>query len=337
VSNEAKPATPSVSVLIPAHNEEEYISDCIASVLRTGWPRDRLQILVIDNCSVDSTAKRARIAGADVVPAPAGRIGSVRNVGLAAAKGQFVAYVDGDCEVPTTWLRAAIDLLESQASIGAVGGPCLSPARGTWVQRSLAPSSSGPGFIRPAKAIATSSFIARTSLLREAGGFDETLVSGEDDDMSNRILSRGLALVSASDCHIVHHGYPRTWRDAFKKEIWHGRHHIEVRSEFDLTLILTFVFLAASIALPALLVGVLLTHGMSFLYALAADILLQFAPPFLFTWKRIRQCARDWRLAIPVLGVGYAYFAGHSLGVLANLLERTTSRAQRSTAAARSG
>lgn len=318
--------TRSISVLIPAHNEEEYIGKCIASVLSTGWPREHLEILVIDNCSVDSTAKQARGAGAEVLHAPKGRIGAVRNIGLAAAKGQFVAYVDGDCEVPSTWLHSAVGLLESQASIGAVGGPCLSPAHGTWVERSLAPSAVGPGFVRPVKAIATSSFIARTALLREAGGFDESLISGEDDDMSNRILSRGLGLVSASDCHIVHHGYPQTWGDAFRKEIWHGRHHIEVRSDFDLTLILSFVFLTASIALPFLLADTLLTHGVNSLYALAAGVLLQFIPPLLFALKRIRQSARDWRLAVPVIAVGYAYFAGHSLGVLANLWQRTTSR-----------
>jgi glycosyltransferase involved in cell wall biosynthesis len=324
---------PSVSVLIPAHNEEEYISRCIASVFGTGWPRDQLQILVMDNCSADATARQARTAGADVLHVSMGRIGAVRNVGLAAAQGEFVAYVDGDCEVPPTWLRTAIDLLRADPRIGAIGGPCLSPVDGTWVQRSLAPSKTGSAYVGPAIAIATSSFIARTSLLREAGGFDEALISGEDDDMSNRIRSRGLGLISASDCHIIHHGYPRTWWEAFKKEIWHGSHHIEVRTRFDLTLFLTFVFLSASIALPFLLAGALLVRGTVPRYALCIDVLLQFAPPFLFALKRIRQSSQDWRLALPMLAVGYAYFAGHSIGVLANIWERIISRQGSATAA----
>src|SRR6185312_3212678 len=116
-------------------------------------PRKQLEIWVIDNCSTDSTAEQARMAGAGVLHAPAGRIGAVRNVGLRAAKGEFVAYVDGDCEVPPTWLQTAVDLLQSDASTGAVGGPCLSPADGTWVQRSLAPSKTSSGVVRAAKAI----------------------------------------------------------------------------------------------------------------------------------------------------------------------------------------
>lgn len=325
---------PSVSVLIPAHNEEECIGRCISSVIATGWPRDRLEILVMDNRSVDATAARARSAGADILHVATGRIGAIRNVGLAAARGDFVAYVDGDCEVPRTWLHTAIGLLEARKDIGAVGGPCLSSADGTWVQRSLAPSKTGSANVSPAKAIATSSFIARTALLRETGSFDETLISGEDDDMSNRIRSRGLGLVSATDCHIVHHGYPRTWWDAFKKEIWHGSHHIEVRTGFDLTLILTFVFLATSIALPLLIAASLFARGTAALHAFWIALALQFAPPFLFALKRIRQSARDWRLFFSIVAVGYAYFAGHSLGVLANLWERATSRRQRSATAA---
>lgn len=325
---------PSVSVLIPAHNEEEHISDCIASVLKTGWPPDRLEILVIDHSSTDSTAMLAHKSGAGVVQISTGRIGAVRNFGLAAAKGEYVAYVDGDCSVPPTWLQAAIELLESDARIGAVGGPCLSPSDGTWIEKCLAPSDIRPGGVKRVSTLATSSFIARRSLLREEGAFDETLISGEDDDMSNRIRSRGLELVSSSDCHIVHHGYPQTWLDVLRKEIWHGSHHLEVRTRLDLTLILTFVFLAVSGALPVLLVWALLAPGIKSLFVFSFGLLLQFTPPLLFAFKRIRQSKRDWRLSLYLLAVGYAYFIGHSLGVLGNLRRRAKSRPQKTTPAA---
>ncbi|MHB1766172.1 MAG: glycosyltransferase family 2 protein [Gammaproteobacteria bacterium] len=321
--------TPYVSVIIPAHNEERHIAKCLHSVLKTGWPREMLELLVIDHSSTDRTAKLAQTAGARVLSLSTGKIGSVRNAGLAAAKGEFVAYVDGDCTVPATWLQAAIGLLQSDQSIGAVGGPCLSPADGTWVERSIVPSAIESGLARRVKAIATSSFIARTSLLRDIGGFDETLISGEDDDMSNRIRSRGLALVSTSDCHIVHHGYPQTWQDMLKKEIWHGSHHIEVRTEFDLTLLLTFLFLLASMAAPVLLVIAALSPGPKSFYALGVSLILQLVPPSLLAAKRLRQSPRDWHLIPQMLAVGYAYFIGHSVGVLANLRRSATSHFQR--------
>lgn len=314
-----------VSIIIPAHNEERCIEECISSVRRTGWPLDRLEVVLVDHQSTDATASRARLAGARVVhQTREKRIGAVRNAGLDTATGQVVAYVDADCTVPTTWLHSAISLLASDAKIGAVGGPCLSPHSGTWVERCLAPTSVPPGIIKPAVALATSSLIVRADLLRELGRFDETLISGEDDDISNRIRQRGLNLVSATDCHIVHHGYPKTLGELLRKEKWHGSNHIDVRSGFDLTLLLTFIFLVATFSLPALLVALVARPGAGSLLALLAAAALQLAPPFLFAVKRLRQSPRDWRLTLPLLAVGYVYFMGHGLGVISNLRRRVS-------------
>lgn len=312
-----------VSVIIPAHNEEKFIEECISSVLQAGCPLDRLEVLVVDHRSTDATADIARQAGARVIhESRECKIGAVRNTGLGSASGEIVAYVDADCTVPSTWLRTAISLLLSDERTGAVGGPCLAPSKGTWVERCLAPTSSRLGIVRPATALATSSLIMRAKLLEELGRFDESLNSGEDDDVSNKIRQRGLTLVSATDCHIVHHGYPRTLTELLKKEIWHGSNHIDVRSGIDLTLILTFVFLIATFFIPVLLISVIARPTSGVLAALAGAIAFQALPPFLFAVKRLRQSLRDLRLTLPLLAVGYAYFMGHGLGVISNLHRR---------------
>lgn len=326
LSNSPAPASatvPSVSVIIPAHNEQECIERCISSVRQTGWPSDRLEILIADHHSTDATASVATRAGARVIRVPREkRIGAVRNAGVNAASGQVVACVDADCTVPDTWLSSAITLLNSDEKIGAVGGPCLSPSHGTWVERCLAPTRLPFGVIKPAMTLATSSLIVRADLLSRLGKFDEALISGEDDDLSNRIRQKGLGLVSATDCHIVHHGYPKTLAELLRKEMWHGSNHIDVRSGLDLTLILTFVFLLATFMIPISLIAVAVRPGAGTLITLAVAAALQFMPPFLFAAKRLRQSVRDWRLAVPLLAVGYAYFAGHGLGVTTNLYRR---------------
>jgi glycosyltransferase involved in cell wall biosynthesis len=314
-----------VSAIIPAHNEQEFIAGCIASVLDCGHPRELLEILVIDHSSTDATKTLADRAGATVLQLQGGRIGTVRNTGLRAARGEFVAFVDGDCLVPATWLRSAILILESDSRIGAVGGPCLSPNTGSWVERSLAPCFVRPGIVKPAKTLATSSFIARTTLLKELGEFDESLMSGEDDDISNRIRQRGLTLAWASDCHIIHNGYPRTLSEVVRKEIWHGSNHLEVRSGLDLTLALAMLFLLSSAGVLISLPVFIFRASTTSLAALAFNVLLQFTPPLLFAFKQFKQSPRDWPLALGFLLVGYAYFLGHSLGVLANIRRRMSS------------
>ena len=322
----ANVSKPTVSVIIAARNEEKFITDCIMSVLNNDWPREQLDILVVDHSSVDSTAALARAAGATVLPLSNGNIGAVRNVGLRAAKGEYVAYIDADCIAPEYWLRTAIQILEADKNVGAVGGPYMAPVNGTWVEKSLAPSQLPHGVIKPTRALATGSFISHAYLLREIGEFDETLISGEDDDICNRIQRSGLAVISATDCHVIHRGFAKTWRDVIKKEKWHGSNHVDVRSSLDPTLILTLMFLGASFALPILLATVILTRRGLSLYIFLCVLFAQFIPPLLFALKRIRQTPHDWPLTLYLVGTGYAYFTGHGLGVLSNLWRRAIHR-----------
>ena len=325
---EADAAVPFVSVIIPAHNEAKSIARCIASVWETGWPAHQLEILVIDHQSQDGTAAIARTAGARVIDADRGKkIGAVRNVGLAAAQGDFVAFVDADCTVPHSWLRSAINILVSDPRVGAVGGgPALAPEDGTWVERCLAPTHGQTGIIREAITLVTYSFIARTELLRDLGSFNEAVISGEDDDMSNKIRKEGRILIAASDCRVVHHGFARTLPQIVRKEIWHGSNHIDVRSGLDVTLWLTLLFLAASCATLICFSGVLLEPRPLFVAALSGSLLLQFIPPGLFALKKLKRSDWPWSLAVPMVVVGYAYFLGHAIGVVGNLRRRLLKR-----------
>ncbi len=84
----------SVSVVIPALNEEEPIGDVVRAVLATKIP---LEVIVVDNGSTDRTAERAREAGARVISAPRG-YGRACAAGVAAAspESEIIAFLDGD-------------------------------------------------------------------------------------------------------------------------------------------------------------------------------------------------------------------------------------------------
>jgi glycosyltransferase involved in cell wall biosynthesis len=319
---------PSVTVVIPAHNEQTFIQRCIASVKQTGWPADRLEILVVDNRSTDNTAALAASAGARVVAQDTGRIGAIRNAGLRAARGDYIAYVDGDCTVAAKWLHSAVALFEADSQVGAVGGPCLSPTDGTWVERAMASCKVSHQGAARVDSLATSSFIARRALLNDAGMFDEALRSGEDDDMSRRIRSRGFVLMSASDCHVVHYGYPRTWWDLVRKQIWHGSNQLETSTGLDLTLLLTHLFLLAWLAAPLLMVALVIQlaarqapgGGVGFGLALAA--VSGCVPPLFFALKKLRADARNSAQLPQWLAIGFAYFAGRSVGLVQNYWRR---------------
>lgn len=91
---------PLVSVIIPAYNAEKWITESIRSVAEQTWPN--WECIVVDDGSADGTqaaAESMRGLCGDrlvVLNKPNGGVSSARNAGLAAARGEYVTFVDAD-------------------------------------------------------------------------------------------------------------------------------------------------------------------------------------------------------------------------------------------------
>ncbi|MCH4001854.1 MAG: glycosyltransferase [Lacticaseibacillus paracasei] len=90
---------PKVSVIIPAHNVEQYISDCIHSVLYGVY--DNIELLLIENGSSDATGRKCDEAGQKdsrirVFHIPPNGVSHARNFGIEKATGKYVCFVDAD-------------------------------------------------------------------------------------------------------------------------------------------------------------------------------------------------------------------------------------------------
>lgn len=91
-----------VSVVIPVYNPGGYIEDCIASLLRQSLPDDEYEAIFVDDGSTDETPERLDRLAAEyphmhvIHQEGSGWSGKPRNVGMAAAKGEFIQFVDND-------------------------------------------------------------------------------------------------------------------------------------------------------------------------------------------------------------------------------------------------
>ena len=188
-----------ISVVIPAHNEEEYLPSCLEAVKRAaaatlpdGEPAG-VEIVVVANRCTDRTAEIAESFGAVVVQNDARCIAQVRNAGVRASHGGIVVTVDADSVMSEDALREVAEMLESSRFIG--GGTPVRFSRmsfGIFCSALYVAWNLIPVMLRNRAALSGGMFWFRREDFDRIGGFDETLVSLEDMDFAVRLHKLGL-------------------------------------------------------------------------------------------------------------------------------------------------
>ena len=201
---------------------EQYIEVCLRSLREMDYPLDRYEIIVVDNNSLDKTVAIVRKYNINVFIMGRFTISGSRNAGAAQAKGELLAFIDGDCTAPKNWLRKAVTLIQDE-KIGAVGAQYILPERTTWVERAwfvLIDKDRTEGITRW---LPSCNMIVKKDVFKQIGGFREDLVTNEDVDLCKRIKDAGYSLYSSPNLSVVHLKNPKTLIEFMKKECWRGR------------------------------------------------------------------------------------------------------------------
>jgi glycosyltransferase involved in cell wall biosynthesis len=114
---------PFVSVIIPVFNDGERLRRCLLALGQQTYPRDRFEVVVVDNGSSEDVA--AIVAGqAFVTLGHEARPGSyaARNTGLGLARGEVLAFTDSDCLPQPDWIAAGVARLAASPGCGLVAG-----------------------------------------------------------------------------------------------------------------------------------------------------------------------------------------------------------------------
>lgn len=112
-----------ISVIVPAHNEEKYVERCIDSVNRAAARvKCGVETIIVCNRCTDRTAELALARGARVVTDESRCIATVRNTGIAAARGKVIVTMDCDNRMTEDTLREILGMLNSGRYIGG-GAP----------------------------------------------------------------------------------------------------------------------------------------------------------------------------------------------------------------------
>jgi len=129
----ASELVPTVSVIVPARNEEDNLERCIRSLVQVDYPADRIQIIVIDDRSQDRTPqildqmaaefptiKPLHRTDSEVDPNLRGKPGALQ-YGIEHSDGELILMTDADCIVSPGWVRGMVNQFVDQ-EVGLVAG-----------------------------------------------------------------------------------------------------------------------------------------------------------------------------------------------------------------------
>jgi glycosyltransferase involved in cell wall biosynthesis len=220
----------SISIIIPALNEEKMIGRCLESLTKLVFARDRFEILVVDNGSRDKTLMIADSfkdrLNLKVLQQAGVRISALRNLGARAAAGDIVAFLDADCLAPADWLDRIVALARTDGA-GILGAHYLLPEDSSWVGRTWHRYQEAPKSGEVSHIPAGDLIMRREDFLK-LDGFDETIQTNEDYELCERARKAGMHVRAFPQIGVVHLGTAQSLRVFFRKQAWHGTHVIKV-------------------------------------------------------------------------------------------------------------
>jgi glycosyltransferase involved in cell wall biosynthesis len=218
---------PVFSIVIPTYNRPDRLASCLQSLTQLSYPRDRFEVIVVDDGSsppiapvaesFKSTLNLTLLHQDNSGPACA------RNTGAAHAQGEYLVFTDDDCQPYPDWLTALETALQQQptALVGGYTVNALPENLFSTASQLLIDylydyynSRHQPSFF------ASNNFTMASEQFRQSGGFDTSfpLAAGEDREFCDRWLQLGLPLAYAPEAkvrHTHHLSLRRFWRQHF--------------------------------------------------------------------------------------------------------------------------
>jgi len=214
---------PSVSIIIPAYNEEEHIAETIRSVKRLSYPRERFEILVIDDGSTDGTAEKAKKEGVSVITKERGGKASALNLGIEKAKGQIIGCVDADSYPEEDALLKMVAYFDDPR-VAAVTSSILVRNPKNLLQRLqemeyilIAWGRKLLDYLHSVYVTPGPLSLYRRDVLKKIGGFDERVLT-EDIEIAWRLQRRGYKIRMALPAR-VYTNVPESFRKWWNQRI----------------------------------------------------------------------------------------------------------------------
>ncbi len=229
----ARATWPKVSVVVCAYNAADTLEDCLTSLERLTYPD--VEIIVVDDGSKDATPGiAARHASVRVISVPNGGLSAARNLGLAHATGEILAYTDADTRVDPDWLTFLVQPMLDGELVGC-GGPNVVPADDPDLAQCVARAPGGPTHVllddRIAEHVPGCNMAFRRAALQAIGGFNPIyLRAGDDVDVCWRLQAAG-GRIGFAPAALVWHHHRASVKAYWRQQVGYGEGEVWLRHQ----------------------------------------------------------------------------------------------------------
>lgn len=229
---------PFVSVIVPVYNGELSIEKTIQALLNQDYPKDRYEIIVVDNGSIDKTFGIIKKYPVTVLEEREIKTSyAARNRGINHARGEILAFTDADAIPRSDWISAAVDLFTAQGP-DMIGGAIefsfsKNPSAAEYLDSLIHLDNEAASYKGTAK---TANLFVRKSVFDAIGLFRTDVASGEDVGWTARATQTGFVLIYGPNVFVDHlargffelvekhvrvgSGSITTWKSQGKSSVW---------------------------------------------------------------------------------------------------------------------
>lgn len=212
-----------ISIIIPAYNAQTTITKTLEACLSQNCPYE-YEIIVVDDGSTDSTADIVKSYPVRHIYQKNAGPAKARNTGWKASTGEIVCFTDSDCIPHLNWVSTLIGGFDS-GEIGAVAGSYEIANKESLLAQCIHEEIKyrHARFGHYIRAFGSYNIAIRRDVLEQVHGFDESYrtASGEDNDLSYKILKAGYKIAFRGDALVAHHHTERLWK-YLKEQYRHG-------------------------------------------------------------------------------------------------------------------